>query len=128
MRSRIVPRVEEEEERDGCRHAGEEGEVSAASSEDEATCRVLPRRVVPHAPGKRRRGGRGRRYSWAVLLHRVYLIDVLRCPCGGRRTVLAAIHDPDSIRKVLEAMGLSSEVPVLPAARGPPAESAWWGA
>jgi hypothetical protein len=63
-----------------------------------------------------------------VLLARVYLIDVLRCPCGGVRTVLAAIHDPDSIRKVLEAMGLSSEVPVLAAARGPPAESEWWGA
>ncbi|MCP4037317.1 MAG: ATP-dependent helicase HrpA [bacterium] len=62
------------------------------------------------------------------MLQRVFLIDVLRCRCGGLRTVLAAIHDPDSIRKVLSAMGLSSEVPVLAAARGPPEQGEWWGA
>ena len=129
LRSRIVPWVEvEANERDGCRHAGEGDAVSAVEEvENEATCRVLPRRVVPHAPGKRRRGGR-RRYSWSTLLQRVFLIDVLRCPCGGLRRVLAAIHDPASIRKVLGAMGLSSDVPVVAAARGPPAESEWWWA
>ena len=41
------------------------------------------------------------------------LIDVLRCPrCGDRRRVLAAIHDPPSIAKVLGAMGLSGEDPL----------------
>jgi len=55
LRSRIVPQVADEEERDRCRHASEGDEGAAA--EDEATCRALPRRLVPHAPGKRRRGG-----------------------------------------------------------------------
>jgi hypothetical protein len=126
LRSRIVPRVEDDEEREGCRHVNTGAARVEESIEDEATSRLLPRRVVPHAPGKRRRGGR-RRYSWAALLQRVFLIDVLRCPCGGVRAVLAAIHDPDSIRKVLEACGLSSDVPVLAEARGPPGESLWWG-
>jgi hypothetical protein len=60
-------------------------------------------------------------------LRRVHLIDVLVCPCGGTRRLLAAIHDPDSIQKVLGAMGLSAEVPVPAAARAPPrqAELPW---
>jgi hypothetical protein len=58
----------------------------------------------------------------------VFLIDVLVCDrCGGTRRLLAAIHDPASIRKVLGAMGLSAEVPVLASARSPPqqAELPW---
>ncbi|MEZ5962481.1 MAG: hypothetical protein R3F56_01420 [Planctomycetota bacterium] len=45
---------------------------------------------------------------------------------GGN--VLAAIHDSDSIAKVLGAMGLSAAVPELAPARGPPGEGASWGA
>ncbi len=33
---------------------------------------------------------------------------------------MAAIQDPESIRKVLGALGLSAEVPELAAARSPP--------
>ncbi|GDY01091.1 hypothetical protein LBMAG49_04200 [Planctomycetota bacterium] len=33
--------------------------------------------------------------------------------CPGTRRVLAAIHDPDSVRKVLGALGLSTAVPEL---------------
>ena len=74
---------------------------------------------LPHAPGKRRRGRR--RHSWAELMRRVFLIDVLRCwRCGGTRRLLAAIHDPAAIRKVLGAMGLPAEVPKLASARSPP--------
>jgi hypothetical protein len=59
----------------------------------------------------------------------VFEVDVLVCPgCGGRRKLLAAIHDPDSIAKVLSAMGLSAAVPELMPARGPPGEGEWWGA
>ena len=125
LRSRVVPRVEEEPDA-GCRHApGEEVAV-----EDEASCRLLPRKVVPHAPGKGRRGGAvRRRYPWAELMRRTFEVDVLVCPgCGGRRKVLAAIHDPDSIAKVLGALGIRSEVPELAPARGPPGEGEWWGA
>ena len=105
-----------------CRHT-EEGE--AGSGEPAATCRVLGERTVPHAPKVRGRGKR-RRYPWAELLARVYLVDVLACPhCGGRRKVLAAIHDPDYIRRVLDALGLSAAVPELAPARGPPEEGEW---
>jgi hypothetical protein len=49
------------------------------------------------------------------------MVDVLLCRhCGGKRRLLAAIHDPESVRRVLVAMGLSPEVPVLAVARGPP--------
>ena len=86
---------------------------------------------MPHAPGKRSRGGGRevrRRYSWAELLQRVFEVDVLVCRwCGGRRKLLAAIHDPASIARVLGAMGLCSEVPELAPARGPPG-GGWWGA
>lgn len=131
LRSRVVPPWQaDEEERAGWRHVeGEEREIA-----DEASCRLLPRsrKIVPHAPGKRRRGGGGaerRRYPWAELLRRVFEVDVLVCPrCGGRRKVLAAIHDPESIAKVLGAMGLDSAVPELMPARGPPGDGVSWGA
>ena len=49
------------------------------------------------------------------------MIQVLVCPrCGGPRRLLAAIQDPESIRRVLESLGLSAEVPALAAARSPP--------
>ena len=36
------------------------------------------------------------------------------CPlCSGTRRVLVAIHDPDSVRKVQGALGLSAAVPEL---------------
>ena len=45
----------------------------------------------------------------------------LTCPnCGGARRLLAAIKDPDSIERVLRAMGLPFEAPELAAARAPP--------
>ena len=127
IRPWVVPRVVEEG--DGCRHAPGAAESAAAGEEieagDEAGRRMQGRRSVPHLPGKRRRGSRRyRRYSWAELLRRVYLLDVLVCPrCGGTRRLLAAIHDPASIRKVLEAIGLSADVPVMAAARAPPRQS-----
>ena len=70
---------------------------------------------------RKRRTGLRRRYPWAELLRRVFLIEVLVCPqCGGPRRLLAAIQDPASIRRVLGALGLSAVVPELAAARSPP--------
>jgi hypothetical protein len=78
---------------------------------------VMARRAVPHAPGVRRRGGR-RRYPWAELLRRVFLVDVLVCPhWRGVRRLLAAIHDSASLERVLRAMGLPTVAPALAAAR-----------
>ena len=76
------------------------------------------------APGARRRGGR-RRYPWAELLRRVWLVDVLVCPhCRGVRRLLGAIHDPVSIDRVLVAMGLPTLAPEMAAARSPPTQAA----
>jgi hypothetical protein len=60
----------------------------------------------------------------------VFDIDVLVCPhCGGARRLLAAITAPRSVERVLRAMGLSAEAPMLVPARPPPAaEAGWWGA
>ena len=59
----------------------------------------------------------------------MFEIDVLVCEnCGGARRLLAAIHDPAAIEKVLRAMGLWHEAPVLAPARAPPGEDGWWGA
>ena len=43
---------------------------------------------------------------WADLVRRVWLVDILRCECGGRRTVLAMVFNPKSIERVLDALGL----------------------
>ena len=57
---------------------------------------------------------RPRNYSWAELMKRVFSIDVLQCPrCGGRMRIIAAIHPPDAIRKILECLGLSSRPPPI---------------
>jgi hypothetical protein len=55
----------------------------------------------------------------AELLRRVYAIDVFMCPwCGGRRRLLAAVHDPEAIRRILVAMGLPVEPPAQSLPRG----------
>jgi len=55
------------------------------------------------------------------LLEPGFGIEVLVCPeCSRIRRVLAAIHDPASIARVLGAMGLSVGVPELAASRAPP--------
>jgi hypothetical protein len=55
---------------------------------------------------------RPRNYSWAELMRRVFEIEVLECErCGGRRRIIAAIHPPDTTRKILECLGLPSRAP-----------------
>ena len=44
----------------------------------------------------------------------VFSVDVLECDrCGGRMRILAAIHPPEAIRKILECLGLPSRPPPL---------------
>lgn len=55
-----------------------------------------------------------RNYSWAALMIRVFKLDVLECEnCGDRLRILAAIHPPDTTRKILECLGLPSRAPPL---------------
>ena len=47
-----------------------------------------------------------RGWSWAALMHRAFAVDVLACPhCGGRLRLIATLHDPAVIRKILAHLG-----------------------
>jgi Putative transposase len=49
-----------------------------------------------------------RAWSWAALMHRAFGIDVLACAhCGGRLRLIATLHDPAVIRKILAHLALS---------------------
>ena len=63
------------------------------------------------------------RLPWADLLQRVFAVDVLACPCGGRRRVLAFITDLDVARSILTALGLPATIPTFAPARGPHQQS-----
>jgi len=52
--------------------------------------------------------------SWAALMHRAFAIDVLACPhCGGRLRLIATLHDPAVIRKLLAHLGMARSGPSL---------------
>ena len=61
------------------------------------------------------------RMSWAKLLARVFAKDVHLCPnCGGHRKIIAWITEPEPIAKILNHLGLSTELPAHKPARAPP--------
>ena len=55
---------------------------------------------------------RERRLSWSKLLARVFAVDALKCPsCGATMRILATIHERESVRKILDWVGLASRPP-----------------
>lgn len=53
-----------------------------------------------------------RAWSWAALMHRAFALDVLACPhCGGRLRLIATLHDPAGIRKLLAHLGMAPSGP-----------------
>jgi len=51
---------------------------------------------------------RPRYWTWAALMHRAFAIDVLACAhCGGRLRLIATLHDPAVIRKILAHLALA---------------------
>jgi hypothetical protein len=139
MRDRVVPPpLLPNDDDDSCDHNGRRERHRSQSSSSSNVTDALPDRShdidplrrqrkpsVPHAPQKNRRTRQ--RYSWAERLRRVYLIDVRTCSnCRGRRTLLAAVHDPGSIRKILQHLGLPSEPPTIAPARPPPQSRLPW--
>ena len=117
LRPKVVPRQTV---------AGEDNAATTATSATEALRRQQAQRRararlrVPHR-GSRRRSHR-QRLPWADLLRRVFGIDVLVCPkCAGPRRVLAAIHDPAAIARVLAALGLTAAGVDPAGCRAPPA-------
>lgn len=69
---------------------------------------------------------RARRLPWADLLRRVFAEDVLVCPCGGRRRVVAFVADAGEAHSLLVTLGLPAAPATFAPARDPPqAELAW---
>ncbi len=49
-----------------------------------------------------------RAWTWAALMHRAFAIDILACVhCGGRLRLIATLHDPAVIRKILAHLDLA---------------------
>jgi hypothetical protein len=69
------------------------------------------------------------RQAWAVLLRRVFATDVLACPCGGRRRIIAALtraQSPDALANYLRHIGEATEpLPTAPARAPPQTELLW---
>jgi len=79
--------------------------------------RVLPEPTAlaaPLAAGPDDAGVKGtpRAWTWAALMHRAFAIDVLASPhCGGRLRLIATLHDPEVIRKILARVGVGPPGP-----------------
>src|SRR5471030_1494165 len=59
------------------------------------------------------------RWSYAKTpLLRVFREDVLTCPCGGRRVMLAYLTEPGPVKAILDHLGLPSTGPPLAPALG----------
>ena len=58
---------------------------------------------------------------WAALMRRTFGLDVLACPrCGGRFRVIALIEEAAVIARILDHLGVPTEIPSLRPARSPP--------
>ena len=66
--------------------------------------------TAPLAPGPDGTGVKPtpRAWTWAALMHRAFAIDVLACVhCGGRLRLIATLHDPAVIRRILAHLDLA---------------------
>ena len=106
------------------RAAGAAGEADGGSASGPRTSRSAstavdePRAAASQGPQERKHTGWIR---WADLLRRVFEIDVLACArCGGRLRFVAAIDDPDVIRRILAHLGLATTIARPLPARPPP--------
>jgi hypothetical protein len=70
--------------------------------------------VAPVAPPRKPR------LEWAALLRRVFALDVLSCPCGGQRQVVAFITEVRVVREILEHLHLPSKPLPWASAQAPP--------
>jgi len=85
-----------------------------------------PDKTAPLAePSKPRRPDA--KIPWAELLQRVFREDVLACPCGGRRRVIAFITERAVVKAILEHLGLpTTGPPIAPARSTAPQDPALW--
>ncbi len=63
---------------------------------------------------------RSYRVPWADLLRKVFAVDVLACPCGGRLQLIAFIAEATVAKRILDHLGLDSRGPPVARAQAPP--------
>jgi hypothetical protein len=79
--------------------------VTYGRAERECTASAPPSVRDPGGAGEK---SPGRGWTWAALMQRAFALDVLACPhCGGRLRLIATLHDPAVIRKILGHPGRS---------------------
>ena len=59
------------------------------------------------------------RIDWATLLRRVWDVDALACPCGGRLKLKRLVTDATTVRETLKKAGLAADPPPVARARSP---------
>ena len=92
-----------------------------AITASEPTAELPSRAAISGKPMRERSATRPARLRWDQLMRRVFDIDVLACPsCGARMRPIAEITDRRLAKKMLEHVGLASELPACSPARGPP--------
>jgi hypothetical protein len=75
----------------------------------------------PNPPAAEPAHRRAARYTWALLLARIYEVFPLVCPtCGGAMRIIAFITDAAIVRKLLAHLGEPTAPPRIAPARGPP--------
>lgn len=79
-------------------------------------------KIVPEqAEDKKEKSEYPAQAKWAELLKRSFAIEILKCnKCAGKMKMVSIIQDPAVARRILEAIGLSAEVPLKAAPRAPP--------
>jgi len=104
------------------RYAGVFGPASQARAKLRA---LVPARGSEPPPAAATPSGstRAGRVPWAELLRRVFATDVLTCPCGGRRSVVAVVMDSAMARA---ALGLPCTPATFAPARDPPQAELWF--
>jgi len=90
--------------------------VPATDDTAHAACPGTPHPVPPRAHW----------LPWAELLRRVFAQDVLACPCGGRRSVVAFVADAGHAHRLLVTLGLPAAPATFPPARAPPQTQLAW--
>ena len=77
-----------------------------------------PSRAEPAVAAELARFSFGR-IDWAALLKRVYDVDALACPCGGRLRFIALILEREVAQSILQSLGLPDRPPPIARARSP---------
>ena len=118
-----MPREIGERQRDrGPRRAGP-GDRGQSGCGAEDHCELAPLRAPSERRGEVHDHAAHRPLEpdpWAALLRRVSAADVLHCPrCGGRRRSVAVHTRPETLRPLLERLGLAIPGPAAAPSRSP---------